>query len=73
MKNVLTSLPRELADDGKLAESEVELAESEDALELVEDAALEADDVEEDELTEPDEDEAAKLDVKSETNVWRSV
>jgi hypothetical protein len=73
VRNVFTSLPREPADDVELAESEVELAESEDALELFEDVALEVDDVEGDELAEPDEDEAARFDVKSETNVWRSI
>jgi hypothetical protein len=50
-----------------------ELAESEDAFELVGDEALEVDDVEEGELAEPDEDEAAKFDDRSETNVSMSV
>jgi hypothetical protein len=51
----------------------VELAESEDGFELAGDELLDVDDVEEDELAEPDEDESAKLDDRSETNVSRSV
>jgi hypothetical protein len=66
VKNVFTSLTRELVDD-------VELVESEDVLELVDDEALDADGVETDEFAEPDEDEAAKLDERSETKVWMSV
>jgi translation elongation factor P/translation initiation factor 5A len=64
VKNVFTSLTRELVDD-------VELVEAEDVFELVDDEAFEADDVEADEFAEPD--EAAKLDDRSETKVWMSV